>query len=128
MSARVLVIDDSPISLEFIRSALEQCGIDSDEACDLASLNVALARQSYDLILIDVNMPEVYGDDVVEYLKKQKHLRSTLLLYSDLSVEELEQRVQSSGADGYITKSGDLETAIAAIQDALRNRAKSTNN
>lgn len=119
MAARVLVIDDSPMTVQLITTALAQAGIEADSATDLASLDARLADGKYEAVLVDVNMPEMYGDDVVEFLRVQRKLKAKLLLYSDISEEELAAKAKNAGADGYITKSSGLEAAVAAIQGAL---------
>ncbi|MEW6432460.1 MAG: response regulator [Myxococcota bacterium] len=119
MAARVLVIDDSPMTVQLITSALAQAGIASDSASDLASLDAKLADGKFEVVLVDVNMPEMYGDDVVEFLRVQRKLTAKLLLYSDISEEELAAKAKNAGADGYIAKSSGLEAAVAAIQAAL---------
>lgn len=119
MAARVLVIDDSPMTVQLITTALAQAGIEADSATDLASLDARLADGRYEAVLVDVNMPEMYGDDVVEFLRVQRKLNAKLLLYSDISEEELAAKAKNAGADGYITKSSGLEAAVAAIQGAL---------
>src|SRR5689334_12619693 len=102
MASRVLVIDDSPMSVDLLRGALANVGIEADTASDLATLDQRLGSNTYELVLVDVNMPEMYGDDVVEFLRESKQIKSTLLLYSDLSDDELKKKVTASGADGYI--------------------------
>lgn len=119
MAARVLVIDDSPMTVQLITTALAQAGIEANSATDLASLDARLADGKYEVVLVDVNMPEMYGDDVVEFLRVQRKLTAKLLLYSDISEEELAAKAKNAGADGYITKSSGLEAAVAAIQGAL---------
>ncbi|MBL8917641.1 MAG: response regulator [Myxococcaceae bacterium] len=119
MAARVLVIDDSPMTVQLITEALIAAGFGVDSASDLASLDARLAGNTYDLVLVDVNMPEMYGDDVVEFLRSQRKLTARLLLYSDLPEAELEQKAQASGADGFVAKSQGLEAAVATIRDAL---------
>lgn len=119
MAARVLVIDDSPMTVQLITTALAQAGIEANSATDLASLDARLADGKYEVVLVDVNMPEMYGDDVVEFLRVQRKLNAKLLLYSDISEEELAAKAKNAGADGYITKSSGLEAAVAAIQGAL---------
>ena len=84
MSARVLVIDDSPMTVQLLTEALSAAGLDVDAASDLASLDARLAGASYGLVLVDVNVPEMFGDDVVEFLRRQRGVSARLLLYSDL--------------------------------------------
>ncbi|MEW5739718.1 MAG: response regulator [Myxococcota bacterium] len=119
MAARVLVIDDSPMTVQLITQALQGAGINADAASDLASLDERLGQGRYDAVLVDVNMPEMYGDDVVEFLRVQRKLTAKLLLYSDISEAELAAKAKAVGADGYITKSAGLEAAVAAIEAAL---------
>ncbi len=64
-------------------------------------------------------MPEMYGDDVVEFLRAQRQLTTRLYLYSDLSETELTQKAKASGADGFITKASGLDAAVAVVRDAL---------
>lgn len=119
MSARVLVIDDSPILLDLTVKALSAAGFDAASAVDLASLEQALAAGPVDLILVDVNMPEMFGDDVVEFLRSQRKVDAKLLLYSDLPEKELAQRAKASGADGFVAKSAGLEAAVAEVRSQL---------
>ncbi len=116
---QVIVIDDSEILLNVSVSALRAAGLDAVGASDLASLDQALAAGPVDLVLVDVNMPEMFGDDVVEFLKSQRQLKAKLLLFSDVPEAELAQRAKNSGADGYISKSRGLEDTVAEVRKAL---------
>src|SRR5581483_2195974 len=102
MPSRVLVIDDSPMTVDLLTGALANAGIEADSAQDLATLDLRLNGQTYELVLVDVNMPEMYGDDVVEFLRSQRNIKATLWLYSDLPEDELKKKVTASGADGYV--------------------------
>ncbi|MER2559293.1 MAG: response regulator [Myxococcaceae bacterium] len=119
MAARVLVIDDSPMTVQLISEALTAAGIGVDAAGDLAALDARLDANTYELVLVDVNMPEMYGDDVVEFLRIQRKLTARLFLYSDLPEQELIEKTKNSGADGYVAKSQGLEAAVETIRDAL---------
>ena len=122
MLARVLVIDDSQVLVELTVSALRSAGYEAAGATDLASLDRQLSTGPFDLILVDVKMPEMFGDDVVEFLKQQRGITARLLLYSDIDEEELRRKVASSGADGAISKSTGLEGVLAAVAAQLRSR------
>ncbi|MGQ0504429.1 MAG: response regulator [Myxococcaceae bacterium] len=119
MSARVLVIDDSPMLIELMLKALTASGVEAVGAMDLASLDERLASGAFDLILVDVNMPEMFGDDVVEFLRTQRKVTSKLVLYSDISEEDLSAKAKSSGADGFIIKTRGVEAALAEIARLL---------
>jgi CheY-like chemotaxis protein len=101
--------------VELTVRALASAGYQATGATDLASLDQKLTEGPFALILMDVNMPEMFGDDVVEYLRTQKKVTSKLVLYSDISEEELAAKTRNSGADAYILKGGGLEAVIGGI-------------
>jgi CheY-like chemotaxis protein len=115
MPARVLVIDDSPVLVELATKGLAAAGLDTSSAMDLASLDEQLARGPYDLILLDVNMPEMYGDDIVEFLRTQRNVKSKFVLYSDLPEAELQKKVAASGATAYIWKGKGLDWTVSEV-------------
>jgi len=115
MSSRVLVLDDSPVLLELTTKALLSLGIEAVGALDLAELDRRLSATSFDVILVDVKMPEVFGDDVLDFLRSQRRVQSKLVLYSDLPEPELAEKARSCAADGYICKANGLEHAVADV-------------
>ncbi len=119
MAPRVLVIDDSQILLDITVKTLAAAGLEARGALDLAALDAALAEGPFGLILVDVNMPEMFGDDVVEFLRIQRKVDSRLLLYSDLPEEELARRASAAGADGYVVKAKGVEHALAEVRRHL---------
>jgi CheY-like chemotaxis protein len=119
MGSRVLVIDDSAMTIQLISGALSGANLEVESASDLAELDQRLTGRPFDLVLVDVNMPEMYGDDVVEFLRVQRKLKAKLYLYSDLSEPELAEKAGAVEADGYITKSSGLEAAVDVVRGAL---------
>ncbi|RJS25078.1 response regulator [Corallococcus sp. H22C18031201] len=117
--SRVLVIDDSPMLVELTVRALTAAGYQAVGAQDLATLDQKLAEGPFSLIIMDVNMPEMFGDDVVEYLRRHKKVTATLVLYSDIPEAELAAKTKASGADGYILKSGGLEAVLGGAMQLI---------
>ncbi len=116
MSSRVLVVDDSALLVELTTQALISAGFDTAGAMDLAELDRQLKASSFDLILVDVKMPEAFGDDVVDFLRNQRKVRSKLVLYSDLPERELAEKTAACSADGYICKSHGIDSLIAEVR------------
>jgi|GEM_PF-860419 len=115
MSSRVLVLDDSQVLVELTTKSLFAAGVEAKGALDLSELDRALAEHAFDLILVDVKMPEAFGDDVLDFLRVQRKVRSKLVLYSDLPENELAEKARSCAADGYICKARGLESAVADV-------------
>jgi two-component system response regulator FimZ (fimbrial Z protein) len=113
MSRRILVVDDSPIILAAVQHALGEAGY----ACTTCGTFEELAGHdlgAFDLVLLDVQMPELYGDDVGLALR-QREARAKIYLFSTLDEADLAARVQDSGLDGYITKQRGIEHLVAEL-------------
>jgi two-component system chemotaxis response regulator CheY len=80
MPLRVLVVDDSPVMRSFIRRMLNLSGMEVEaflEAGDdgLSALDV-LGRERAEIILIDVNMPQMNGEECPENAAAREHLEA----------------------------------------------------
>ena len=117
--ARVYVLDDSPVVLAMTVEGLRSAGYEAKGATDLAALDGLLQEADPDLVLLDVRMPEMFGDDVLEFLRSEKKLRARLLLFSDLDGDELLERAQRAGADGTVPKAKGLAAILAAVAAQL---------
>ena len=72
-----------------------------------------------DLILVDVNMPQFFGDDVVSYIKETWRLPAPVLLFSNVPEKELADAARRCGADGYISKHKGLDAMVVSVRDLL---------
>lgn len=102
----ILVVDDSEISRDFARYALE-AAFDVFAAASVAEAEQLLARMNPDLVLLDINLresPAVSGVDLCRRLKARLTHLVPIILYSALSDEELAALADDCGADGYLSK------------------------
>jgi CheY-like chemotaxis protein len=107
---RVLLVDDSDFNLRAATLLLESAGYEAVSTSTPIGLGPLMLREKPDLVLVDVEMPEMRGDSVVEAARRLLRDRCCpMLLWSSLPVDELEQLARSSGAAGYIYKSGGRE-------------------
>ena len=113
--ARIYVLDDSPVVLAMTVDGLRSAGYEVRGAPDLAALDALLHDALPDLVLLDVRMPEMYGDDVLEFLRTEKRLAAKLLLFSDVPDEELAARAKRVGADGTVPKARGMEAILEAV-------------
>ncbi|NVL83866.1 response regulator, partial [Escherichia coli] len=81
-----------PLVLELTRSVLEAEGYLVTTATDLDSFEAARRRTMPDLILVDVQMPEAFGDDVALTLRGAYGEQAPIILLSSLDDEELSRR------------------------------------
>jgi DNA-binding response OmpR family regulator len=110
-------MDDSPLILEATRQALTADGHDVEVAATYAELESAWAANEFDLVLMDVQMPELFGDDVAMALRDVRGAKIPIYLYSTLPPDELESRAAEAGIDGYINKSDGLDVVVERVRE-----------
>ncbi len=115
---RILLMDDSVIFLEVTRAALEAVGYQVACASDLAELARVReeTQQNLSLVLMDVQMPEVFGDDVALTLRHSYGVTVPIYLLSSLEDADLADRVKWADIDGFISKNRGVEAVVAAVQ------------
>ncbi len=122
---RVLLSDDSKTIRLILRNLLWELGINEvEEAANGREALELLAKYQFDLILLDIHMPEIEGLDVLEAVKTGEDTRHVdvpvVIISSDTDYRQIE-RARDLGAYGYIKKpfkKEGLEAAIAAAQQA----------
>jgi DNA-binding response OmpR family regulator len=115
----ILVFDDSTMILELTRAALEAAGFEVAIAEDLATFEQYRGELDPDLILVDVQMPEAFGDDVVLALREGHGVRVPILLVSSLEESELASRSERARAAGYIQKKVGISELVRRCKEVL---------
>jgi len=121
MSERILVIDDDPDMVAFVRKSLELDGFRVESAGDgEAGIEIALADPP-DIVLVDVMMPGTDGFEVVRRLQTRPATASTpiILMTGKVNVRDLVEGLEA-GADDYVTKPFDIQELLARIKTVLR--------
>jgi DNA-binding response OmpR family regulator len=115
----ILVFDDSPFALALTRAALEAAGFTVAIAADLSSFERQRVAFDPDLILVDVQMPEAFGDDVASTLRGWHGVQVPILLVSSLDQTELERRAKRAQASGYICKGAGMSELVRRCRELL---------
>jgi diguanylate cyclase (GGDEF)-like protein len=125
MKSRVLVADDDPSTRALIDMALQEAGYD----CVLAADGKAAIEQARttrpDLVVLDVGMPFMTGDEVHRELRRDPRTRYIPVLFvtAKRTTAEVAARLRN-GADDYIAKPFDVDELVARIASALRRAAE----
>lgn len=102
---KILILDDSEISLELEKFVLEERGYEVRTARNLLEFSEQLRSFRPDLILSDVQMPDISGNELVRILKQDYETeRIPVILFSSKPDEELKVLAEQSGADGHLSK------------------------
>lgn len=84
-----------------------------------------LAGEIPDLLILDINMPEVSGLDMLEFLRRRREtLDLPIVMLSTEAADVQVDRALAMGADAYVTKPVSLEELEAAMRKALKARGK----
>lgn len=117
---RVLVIDDDPIICELVEKLLGNWGYDVRSAADAAAGLRQLYAEQPDVVVLDVNMPDMDGWQVLSRIRELDDIPVLMLTANDGELDKV--RGLRGGADDYLTKPfGQLE--LPARVEALMRRA-----
>jgi len=105
---KILIIDDSELTLELVKKTLSAAGYEVYAASELVEFDMLLGKVRPDLVIVDIQMPEITGDTICKVLK-EKYSDIRVVLFSGLSDDELKLLSERVGADGYISKKHGLK-------------------
>ncbi|GLC30521.1 response regulator transcription factor [Clostridium omnivorum] len=118
MQANILVIDDDIELCQLIKKCLEKEGISADLAHKgTYGLRQAFEKQ-YQLIVLDVMLPEMNGFDIVTELRKTSSVPVLMLTAKDSEVDKVSGL--RLGADDYLTKPFNINEFIARVHSLIR--------
>jgi len=104
-SRTILIIDDNAVVLEMTRSTLEVAGFRVLTRDRTIGAIAVIMEERPDLVLLDVNMPNLSGDSLADILSRSRSTRGTVVvLHSSLPANALRMKVLATGAQGFIQK------------------------
>ena len=121
---RILVVEDTEDVGEAVVSALERAGHAVDWQRTLAGTEDALAVQDYSLIVLDINLPDGSGFDILARLRKRGTATPVLVLTARALVDDRVDALDT-GADDYLVKPFDFRELEARARALLRRRDSS---
>jgi DNA-binding response OmpR family regulator len=119
MSQTILILDDSEVVLDVARKYLEDAGYTVLTASTIDRFEELHKSSSPDLILLDVQMPELFGDDIGLVLRTVRRVKARIVLFSTLDDDELEQRAREAQLDGFISKNSGFVALVSQVQKFL---------
>ncbi len=120
LSKTILIVDDEIDLREIIASEFEYLGAKVYLANSVHIAKVILSQEKIDLVISDIRMPGETGIDLLDFVKNQKMLNTSVILisgFSDISIDE----AFSKGVDGYISKPFQLDEIIETAWKCLQN-------
>jgi len=120
---RILIIEDEEKIARFVELELKHENYEVDKAADgRAGVELALSRD-YDLILLDILLPQLNGMEILRRIRKESSTPVIMLTARDAVMDKVAGL--DAGADDYITKPFAIEELLARIRVALKRREAS---
>jgi two-component system, OmpR family, KDP operon response regulator KdpE len=118
---KILVVDDEPAILRFLRAGLGSQGYGVVEAKTAAEALAAVRRKAADLVVLDLGLPDRDGLDLIPALRATDAALPIIVL-SSRNDERAKVAALDAGADDYVTKPFGMEELLARIRAAARHR------
>lgn len=119
----ILLVEDDPLLADGLARSLRQSGYQVDIASDGISADQMLEGGAYDLAILDLGLPGLDGQAVLQRLRGRKQTLAVLVLSARMDLEE-RVRLLNLGADDYVVKPVAL-TELEARMRALTRRSQS---
>jgi len=122
----VLIVEDSKAIRSMIRVVLEEAGgFFAVEAGNGFEALKALPTRGFDLVITDINMPDINGLELIGYVKANPAYRDIpLIIVSTEKSEEDQKRGLSLGAAGYIVKPFRKEDLLSMVGNVLEEKQR----
>lgn len=117
----ILVVDDSKVMREMLIASLRGVGQArfTQAGSGLEAIE-QLSLRRFDVMLLDLNMPDIGGFEVIEFVRSQDKLRDLpILVVTTRGDESVRVRAMQSGASGFVTKPFTPEALGAEVRDLL---------
>lgn len=117
----VLIVEDEPKVVSFLKKGLELQGITTDVAYDgnIALRKATSTEASFDAIIMDVNLPAMNGFDVCEKIRNQ-NIKTPILLLTALGTISDKVHGFDIGADDYLVKPFEFEELLARVKSIIK--------
>ena len=116
---RLLVVDDEDGLRTLLKSELELHGFDVDEADGGTIALEAAKANAYDVIILDIRMPDIDGLEVLRRIRSEKLARKVIML-TGVGELKIARETLELGADDFLTKPVEFKNLIACIDRVVK--------
>lgn len=117
---KVLIVEDNELNMKLFHDLLEAHGIDTIETRDGRNVLEIARAEKPDLILMDIQLPEISGLDVTKLLKADDELKSIpVIAVTAFAMKGDEQKIREGGCEDYISKPISITNFLETVRKHL---------
>lgn len=118
----VLMVEDESEMRDLLRNTLQKVGVENiGEAEDGKTALEACVESGYDIVMLDIGLPDMDGLSVLQAMKRLNKTAFIVLVTADDSIESIQTAI-SSGANGYVVKPYSYEKILDVINNYMMTR------
>lgn len=127
MSKKVLIVEDNELNMKLFHDLLEAHGIATMQTRDGKRVLEMVRAERPDLIIMDIQLPEISGLEVTQLLKADDDLKSIpVIAVTAFAMKGDEQKIREGGCEDYISKPISVSTFIEVVQRHLSGNASAS--
>tara|TARA_B100000780_G_C21069329_1_gene430189 strand:+ start:314 stop:703 length:390 start_codon:yes stop_codon:yes gene_type:complete len=126
-NSKVLIVEDNELNMKLFHDLLEAHGVDTVETRDGKEVLELAREHKPDLILMDIQLPEISGLDVTKNLKADDELKDIpVIAVTAFAMKGDEQKIREGGCEDYISKPISVTHFLEVIQKYIHTNALKT--
>jgi two-component system cell cycle response regulator DivK len=120
MSKTILIVEDNDLNMKLFNDLLQAHGYDTLQTKDGREVMGIAREQKPDLILMDIQLPEVSGLDITKMLKADDDLKHIpVIAVTAFAMKGDEEKIREGGCEGYIAKPISVATFLQTVAQFL---------
>jgi CheY-like chemotaxis protein len=119
LNLNILLAEDNPVNSKMALIALKKLGLEADTAKNGREVLVALEEHHYDLVLMDIQMPEMDGIEATKIIRKRWSQGPKIIVVTSFEADMCRDLCYNAGADDYLNKPVKIDELGAAIERNL---------
>jgi two-component system cell cycle response regulator DivK len=121
MPKTVLIVEDNELNMKLFNDLLEARGYRVLQATSGHAVLEIARRERPDVILMDIQLPEISGLDVTQWLKDDNDLRTIpVIAITAFAMKGDEERIRAKGCDGYLSKPISIPKFLETVRQFAR--------
>ena len=117
----ILIVEDNELNMKLFNDILKYQNYETDTAADGLEAYQKIKENSYNLIILDIQLPKLDGFSLLEKLQKEKITIPPVIIASACAMDTDKLKAKNYGIDTYLTKPIDINNFITTVKNKIEN-------